>query len=87
MTLRELGWPTFLVLCATLALVILWVVSGGLLEAALSGWMVAVAGIGCLVLALVQTRRWWLLVFLPILAIPLIFVGMLLYECGRGNCL
>ena len=87
MTLRELGWPTFLVLCATLSLVILWVASEGLLEVAVTGWMVALAGIGCLVLALVQTRRWWLLLSSPILATPLILIGMLAYECGRGNCL
>ena len=80
------GWPTIGALLAALAIVLLWMF-GDLAKFLYAGWIIAVAGLGCLYVALRRGRKWWLLIFLPLVSSPLIVWGALLYECGRGNCL
>jgi hypothetical protein len=50
-------------------------------------WPVYLVGLIAVVVSVLKYRNWWVLLTLPILALPLILGGALLDECSRGNCL
>ena len=86
MSLRELGWPTLVVLFLALACLMLSLFSGSVLGA-FEYWPLSAFGVALLIYEVIRKRRWWLLAVLPFMAAPVFIMSMLLLACLGGNCL
>lgn len=85
MTIRDLGWPALVAMSCALATAATLVTRNFALI--MGFYPVQLLGMGCLALAVWQTRRWWLLIFTLPMILPLGMWAMLFYQCAHGNCL
>jgi hypothetical protein len=86
MSVEEIGWPTILTLGITLVFSLF--LAFGATQLAASNFPLTILGIGTLVLAIRQRRHWWLLLCLPIITWPFLFLTVLMSVClTTGNCL
>jgi hypothetical protein len=53
----------------------------------LMSWPFQVAGLFMVGFEFHRTKRWWLLILIPPLILPLMLWFMLLYSCYHGDCL
>ena len=86
MSVNELGWPSLVTLLLALVCLVIALIYGSDLSS-LDFWPLAVAGVASLMVALAQTRRWWLLLTLPLLLSPLAIGALILAACLMGDCI
>ena len=86
MSVSDLGWPSIVTLLLALACLVVTLIYGSDLTS-LDFWPLSVAGVASLVVALAHTRRWWLLLTLPLLLSPLAIGAFILTACLMGDCI
>ncbi len=84
--MRDLGWPTLIVLAFALVCLLIALFSGSFLGGA-EYWPLSAVGVAILIYELKRRRRWWLLALLPFILAPVFMVSVLLLACLGGNCL
>lgn len=82
---EELGWPTGLTLGITLLIALIWV--SGSPQLLMANFPLALLGIFLMIVAVVKTRRWLVLICLPILLAPFYDPAALVIACFNGDCL
>ena len=86
MSLRELGWPTLAALVLALICAVI-AVGYDAPEGGYHFWPLVTGSLLVLGYAAWTTRRWWLLLLIPVMLSPMASLLLLAVACFMGNCI